>query len=66
MGNSYIKHYIFNQLPSKPILLKPVVASVAIDRQMAIIQVQVGNNFIKDVFLDGGYRVNIITEKLKV
>jgi hypothetical protein len=33
---------------------------------MAIIQVQVGNNFIKDMLLDGGSRVNIITKKLKV
>jgi hypothetical protein len=33
---------------------------------MAVIQVQVGKNFIEDVFVDGGFRVNIITEKLKV
>jgi hypothetical protein len=33
---------------------------------MAMIQVQVGMNFIEDVLLDGGSRVNIITKKLKV
>jgi hypothetical protein len=33
---------------------------------MAIIQVQVGKKFIKDVLLDGGYGINIIMEKLRV
>jgi hypothetical protein len=31
---------------------------------MAIIQVQVGKNSIKDVMLDGGASVNIITKNL--
>jgi len=29
---------------------------------MAIIQVQIGKNTIEDVLLDGGSKVNIITE----
>jgi len=33
---------------------------------MAVIQVQVGKNFIEDVLLDGGSRVNIIMKKLRV
>ncbi len=33
---------------------------VAIDNHMVIIQVQIGKNTIKDVLLDGGFRVNII------
>jgi hypothetical protein len=33
---------------------------------MVVIQVQVGKHFIENVLLDGGYGVNIITEKLKV
>jgi hypothetical protein len=33
---------------------------------MAMIHVQVGNNFIEDVFLNGGSKVNIITNKLRV
>jgi hypothetical protein len=33
---------------------------------MAVIQVQVGKNFIEDVLLDGGFEVNIIMEKLRV
>jgi hypothetical protein len=33
---------------------------------MAMIQVQVGNFFIEDVLLDGGFGVNIITKKLRV
>jgi hypothetical protein len=33
---------------------------------MAVIQVQVEKKFIEDVFLDGGFGVNIITKKLRV
>jgi hypothetical protein len=33
---------------------------------MAIIKVEVGKNFIKDVLLDGGFGVNIIMKKLRV
>jgi len=33
---------------------------------MAIIHVQLGKTFIEDVLLDGGFRVNIITKKLRV
>jgi hypothetical protein len=61
-----IKRYILNLVPSKPTLLEPTIASIAIDHQMAIIHVQVGNNFIEDVLLDGGSRINIITKKLKL
>jgi hypothetical protein len=32
-----IKRYIFNSITSKPTLLKPIVALVAIDHQMAMI-----------------------------
>jgi len=61
-----IKHYILNPVPSKPTLLEPTVALVAIDHQMAMIDVQVGKNFIEDVLLDGGSKVNIIMGKLRV
>jgi hypothetical protein len=53
-------------VPSKPTLPESTVASIAIDHQMAIIQVQIRKNFIEDVFLDGGFGVNIITKKLRV
>jgi hypothetical protein len=43
-----------------------MVVSIAIDHQMVVIQVQVINNFIEDVLLDGGYGINIITKKLRV
>jgi hypothetical protein len=33
---------------------------------MAIIQIQVGKNTIEDVLLDGGFKVNIITEQLRL
>jgi hypothetical protein len=33
---------------------------------MAVTQVQVGKNFIEDVFLNGSSRVNIITKKLRI
>ncbi len=61
-----IRCYIFNLVPSKPISSKPIVASLAIDHQMAVIKVQVGKNFIENVFLHGGFGVNIISEKLRV
>jgi hypothetical protein len=33
---------------------------------MAIIQIQIGKNIIKDAFMDGGSRINIIIEQLKL
>jgi hypothetical protein len=33
---------------------------------MVVIQVEVGNNFIEDVLLHGGFGINIIIEKLIV
>jgi hypothetical protein len=33
---------------------------------LVVIQVQVGKNFIDDVLIDGGSRVNIITKNLRV
>jgi hypothetical protein len=53
-------------VPSKPTLPKLVVASIAIDRNIVVIKVQVGNFFIEDALLDGGCKVNIIMEKLRV
>jgi hypothetical protein len=47
-------------------LSKLVVAYVAIDHQMAMIQVQVQKNFIEDVLFDGGSGVHILKEKLRV
>ncbi len=61
-----IKRYIFNLVPSKPTLPKPIVALMAIEHQMAIIHVQVGKNFIEIVFLDGHSGINITTKKLRV
>ncbi len=61
-----IKHYIFNSIWSKLSLLELVIASVAIDHQMVVIQIQVGKNFIEDMLLDGGFGVNIITKKLRI
>jgi hypothetical protein len=61
-----IKRYIFNLLPSKLVLLELVVTLVAINHQMLLIQVQVKKNFIENVVLDGGSRINIIMRKLKV
>jgi hypothetical protein len=55
-----IKCYIINLIPSKLALPKPTTTLVAIDHQMA------GKKFIEDVVLDGGSRVNIIVEKLRV
>jgi len=38
---------------------------VTIDNHMDMIQVQIGRNMIDDVFMDGGFAVNIIIEKLR-
>jgi hypothetical protein len=38
------------------------ITLVAIDHQMAVIQVQTGKNFIEVMLLDDGSRVNIIME----
>jgi len=46
-------------------LFELVVASVLIDHQMAIINVQIYKNIIEDVLLSRGSRMNIIIEKLK-
>jgi uncharacterized pyridoxamine 5'-phosphate oxidase family protein len=50
-----IKCYILNPVPSKHVIQEPVIALVAIDHQMAMIQVQVKINFIEEVLLDGGF-----------
>jgi hypothetical protein len=50
----------------EPVHLKATCATMAIDYQMAMIQIQVGKNFMDDVLIDGGFRVNIITNNLKI
>ncbi len=40
--------------------------AIAINNHMAIIQVQIGKNTIEDVLLDGGLRINIITQQLRL
>jgi hypothetical protein len=49
---------------SKPISLEPIIASIAIDHKMIVIHVQIRKNFIEDFLFDGGFKVNITTEKL--
>ncbi len=36
--------------------------TITIDTHMAIIQIYIGKNTIENVLLDGGFRINIITE----
>lgn len=65
-----IKWYIFKpvklvqSMQPELVHLEPTCAIVTIDHQMAIIQVQVGKNFIDDVLIDGGFRINIIIKNL--
>jgi hypothetical protein len=33
---------------------------------MAVIQIEVGKNFIDDVLIDGGSRINIIIKSMKI
>jgi hypothetical protein len=45
--------------------LGPIIAFVAINPHMAMIQVQVGKNMVEDVLLDGGSSVNIMAKELR-
>jgi hypothetical protein len=47
------------------IVLDINTTKVIIDNHMAMIQVQIGRNMIDDVFVDGGFGVNITTGKLR-
>jgi hypothetical protein len=60
-----IKCYILHPIPSKLVLPKSVVASVAIYHQMVVIQIQVWKKIIKNVLLNGGSKVNIIIKKVE-
>ncbi len=46
--------------------LETACATVAIDHQIGVIQVQVGKKIIDDVLMNGGFVVNIITDNLGV
>jgi hypothetical protein len=50
----------------EPIQSEPTCAIVVINHWKAIIQVQVGKNFIDDVLIDKGSKVNIIIENVRV
>ncbi len=39
--------------------------AMAIDNHMVVIQVHIDKNIIDDVFLDGGFRLNIIIKQLR-
>jgi hypothetical protein len=51
-------------MSSHLVVTHPTYVVVAIDYQTTIIQVQIGKNFIDDVFLDGVCGINIIMKKL--
>jgi hypothetical protein len=66
------KPNISSKMISKPNVAKVVkthskvnTATIEVDNQMAIIQIQVGKNIVEDVLLDRGASVNIIIENLK-
>ncbi len=61
-----IKRYILNSILSKPNVQELVVALIAINHQMVVIQVQERNFFIEDVLLDGCSRINILIKKLRM
>jgi hypothetical protein len=50
----------------EPVRLEPTCVIIVIDHQMVVIQVQVGKNFIDDVLINGGSRLNIIIENVRV
>jgi hypothetical protein len=67
-----IRWYIFTlakfvqPVEPKRVHLKPTCATMAIDHHMAVIQIQVGKDFMDDVLIDGGSKVNIIIKNLKI
>ncbi len=67
-----IKLYIFKSIKFvqpmqlEPVRLEPTCVVIVIDHQMVVIQVQVGKNFIDDVLINGGSRLNIIIENVRV
>ncbi len=67
-----IKLYIFKSIKFvqpmqlEPVRLEPTCVIIVIDHQMVVIQVQVGKNFIDDVLINGGSRLNIIIENVRV
>jgi hypothetical protein len=64
-----LKQYVTVKLaPRRRIIvvleLNPIIALMAIDLHMVVIQVQVGKNIVEDILLDGGSSMNIITKEL--
>jgi hypothetical protein len=55
--------------PSVTIVIKTPskvdTATIEVDNQMEVIQIQVGKHIVEDVLLNGGASVNIIIENLK-
>ncbi len=49
-----------------PLVLEVGITVVVINNHMAVIQVQIGKKTIEHVLLDGGFRINIITEQLRL
>ncbi len=47
-------------------ILEVGIVAITINNHMVVIQVSIGNNIIVDLLLNGGYRVNIIIEQLRL
>ncbi len=45
---------------------KVATTTITIDNHMVVIQIQIEKNIVKDVLLNGGSRINIITKQLKL
>jgi hypothetical protein len=56
----------FNPRKRSVTVLRPtlVIASMAINLHMVMIQAEVGKSLVKDDLLDGGFGVNIMTKEL--
>ena len=49
----------------QPVVQKATTAAIAVDKQMPVIQLQIGRNLVDNVLLDGGSGVNIMSEDLR-
>lgn len=45
---------------------KITTTTIVIDNHMVVIQLHIGKTIVKDVLLDGGSKVNIITKQLRL
>ncbi len=57
--------FFHSKILSLPKLPSTIIATIDMDPHIAVIPIYVGKNLVDNVLLDGGLRVNMITDSLK-